>query len=298
MVLLSGHLYLAVGGAVPLAHLDLASFGAVLLMLAAMQALNEAGMMGLYRLRGQRPRDAFSLFDTSMELAAGLAAIVVAITWTRMETSVLALLLAVLVAGMLALRRFAQMRLRLERLVAERTEALHEKTRELERLAARDTLTGLYNRRHADDHLREQLEQALRDGGGLSVALADIDHFKRINDEHSHGVGDRVLERVARIFEARLGGAGMAARYGGEEFLFCFPGLDDAAAQRLCEELRLAVQREDWCSLSPGLAVTMSVGLAVRRGETQVPALIERADTCLYLAKRAGRDRVVADAGT
>ncbi|MCU0976285.1 MAG: GGDEF domain-containing protein [Steroidobacteraceae bacterium] len=295
MVLAAGHLYLAAGGAVPLDGLGLASFGAVLLTLLAMQLINEAGMMGLYFLRGQSPRQAFSLFDTTMELAAGLVAIVVAITWTRMETGVLVLLLAVLAAGMLALKRFAEMRMRLERLVADRTAALQEKTRQLERLAAQDTLTGLYNRRHADDHLRGELDRALRDGVAFSVALADIDHFKQINDRHSHGVGDRVLERVARVFESRIGSAGMVARYGGEEFLFCFPGLDEDAARIVCEELRLAVASEDWSTLSPGLGVTMSVGVAARRREVQVPALIERADTCLYLAKRSGRNRVIAD---
>ncbi len=296
MVLAAGSLYVAVGGAVPLDGLGLASFGAVLLTLVVMQLINEAGMTGLYVLRGQSPRQAFSLFDTTMELAAGLVAIVVAITWTRMETSVLVLLLAVLAAGMLALKRFAEMRQRLERLVADRTAALQEKTRQLERLAARDTLTGLYNRRHADDHLRAALERALLEDEAISVALADIDHFKQINDQHSHGVGDRVLERVARIFESEVGSKGMVARYGGEEFLFCFPGLDEANALGLCEELRAAVESEDWATLSPGLGVTMSVGLATRDREVQVPALLERADTCLYLAKRSGRNRVIADA--
>lgn len=296
MILAAGQVYVAAGGAVPLAGLDLAAFGAVLLTLVVMQVINEAGMLGLYVLRGQSPRQAFSLFDTTMELAAGLVAIVVAITWTRMETGVLVLLLAVLTAGMLALKRFAEMRLRLERLVAERTAELQEKTRQLERLAARDTLTGLYNRRHADDHLRGELDRSLREGAQFSVALADIDRFKQINDEHSHGVGDRVLERVARIFESRIGAAGLVARYGGEEFLFCFPGLDEAAARSLCEQLRRAVESEDWATLSPGLGVTMSVGLATRGAEVQVPALLERADACLYLAKRAGRNRVVVDA--
>ena len=116
-----------------------------------------------------------------------------------MEMEVFLLLLAVLVAGMLALKRFAEMRLRLERLVEERTEALQEKTLQLERLAARDTLTGLYNRRHADEFLLREIARARREGHPISIALADIDHFKRINDDHSHGIGDRVLERVARI---------------------------------------------------------------------------------------------------
>lgn len=295
MVLAAGGLYLAVGGAVPLRELGVASFAAVLLMLVAMQLINEAGMMGLYVLRGQSPRQAFSLFDTTMELAAGLVAIVVAITWTRMETSVLVLMLAVLAAGMLALKRFAEMRLRLERLVADRTRALEDKTRQLARLAAQDTLTGLPNRRHADEFLRDELARAVREGRPLAVALADIDHFKQINDRFSHGVGDRVLERVARIFAERLDGHGLAARYGGEEFLFCFVGRDGPEAAGLCEALRREVVGCDWADLAPGLKVTLSAGVAAYRGERDVLTLLERADACLYRAKREGRDRVVTD---
>jgi diguanylate cyclase (GGDEF)-like protein len=226
-----------------------------------------------------------------------LIAVLVAIVWNRMEIEVFLLLLAVLVAGMLALKRFAEMRLRLERLVEERTEALQEKTLQLERLAARDTLTGLYNRRHADEFLLREIARAGREGHPIGVALADIDHFKRINDDHSHGIGDRVLERVARIFKERVRGADLVARYGGEEFLFCFIGIDATDLVRRCEELRLALEREDWTTLSPGLSVTISIGLATCNGESQASVLLDRADTCLYEAKRRGRNRVVTEQG-
>ena len=297
MVLASGLMYVAIGGQVPLGHLELESFGAVVLMLVAMQVINEAGMIGLVRMRGQPARDSLSLFDTATELTAGLIAVLVAIIWNRMEIEVFLLLLAVLVAGMLALKRFAEMRLRLERLVDKRTEALHDKTLQLERLAARDTLTGLYNRRHADEFLLREIARARREGHPISVALADIDHFKRINDDHSHGVGDRVLERVAQIFTQRVSGADLVARYGGEEFLFCFIGIDETDLVRRCEELRLALEREDWTTLSPGLSVTMSVGLATCRDASEASALLDRADTCLYEAKRRGRNRLVTEQG-
>jgi diguanylate cyclase (GGDEF)-like protein len=294
MVLASGLMYVAIGGPVPLAQLELGSFGAVVSMLVAMQIINEGGMMGLVRMRGQPARDSLSLFDTATELTAGLIAVLVAIVWNRMEIEIFLLLLAVLVAGMLALKRFAEMRLRLERLVGERTEALQEKTLQLERLAARDTLTGLHNRRHADEFLQREIARARREGHPISVALADIDHFKQINDDHSHGIGDRVLAQVARIFNERVPGADLVARYGGEEFLFCFVGSDETRAARLCEDLRAAVESEAWYTLAPELRVTMSIGLAFCDADAEASALLANADSCLYRAKRLGRNRVVA----
>ena len=294
-VLIAGSLYVAVGGPVPLAGLDPATFGKIVLMLVAMQCINEAGIAALVRVRGQSGRSSFSLFDTTTELMAGVAAILVAIVWTRMEMEVFLLLLSVLAALMLALKRFAEMRLRLERLVEDRTAALQEKTLQLERLAALDTLTGLHNRRHADEFLRREFARAQRQDGALAVALADIDHFKGINDSHSHAVGDQVLERVARLFGERTRTGDLVSRYGGEEFLFCFIGLDERGAAHACEELRLAVEREDWAAISPGLRVTMSVGVTARSGEPGVPALLGRADARLYLAKQLGRNRVVAE---
>jgi len=98
---------------------------------------------------------------------------------------------------------------------------------------------------------------------------------------------------VARIFSERVLGADLVARYGGEEFLFCFVGSDATAGEQRCEDLRLALEREDWTMLSSGLRVTMSVGLATSNGEFEASALLDRADTCLYQAKRLGRNQVV-----
>jgi diguanylate cyclase (GGDEF)-like protein len=295
MVLGAGLLYVEVGGPVPLGSLDPRTFGAIVLMLVAMQFINEAGIIALVRLRGQAARDTLSLFDTITELMAGLAAILVAIVWTRMEMEVFLLLLCVLAALMLALKRYAEIRLKLERLVEDRTAALQDKTLQLELLAAQDKLTGLHNRRHADEFLRREFERAELQGDALCIALADIDHFKEINDSRSHGVGDRVLERVARIFRERTRKTDLVARYGGEEFVFCFVGMKEPDAMRACENLRQAVEREDWTPISPGLRVTMSIGLAVRDEEPSVQALLSRADARLYRAKHLGRNRVVAE---
>ncbi len=294
VVLTGGLLYATLGGALPLTDLGLGALGDVILMLLAMQLINESGMMLLARIRGKPAVAALSGFDTLMELSSGMVGVLVAVVWARMDLEVLLLLLAVLAAGMLALRNFAEMRLRLERLVGERTAALEEKTQQLERLATQDTLTGLHNRRHADAVLEREFRRARDLGVPLSVALADVDHFKHINDGHSHAVGDRVLERVARIFAAQVREADLVARYGGEEFLFCLVGCGPADAGRLCEELRRAVEAEPWESLSPGLRVTLSAGVASLDGEDCAAALLARADARLYEAKRLGRNRIVA----
>ena len=293
VVLAGGLLFVALGGPMPLTHLTIASFGIVLLMLLAMQAINEGGFMALVRLRGQAARDSLNLFDTGTVLTAGLIGVLVAITWSSMEAEVFLLMLAVLVAGMLALKRFAEMRIRLERLVAERTEALQDKTRQLEELAAQDTLTGLSNRRRADEFLRREIARAVRTGHPLCIALADIDHFKQINDGHSHGIGDRVLERVAQIFAGRMRESDLVARYGGEEFVFCFIGASETDAARVCEELRHAVEREDWSRVATGLRVTMSIGIIACDGDPDVQSVMDRVDKRLYEAKRLGRNRVV-----
>jgi diguanylate cyclase (GGDEF)-like protein len=195
---------------------------------------------------------------------------------------------------MLALRQFAVMRLRLEGIVEERTQSLRQKSLELERQATRDNLTGLFNRRYADGWLAQQLDLAQRQPQQLVVALADIDHFKLINDQHSHATGDAVLRRVAAILQQNCRAGDMVARYGGEEFLFCFPRTGMTEAQQLCEELRRAVAEAPWFDAGLDNGVTLSFGLAALRPGISVEALVRAADQRLYGAKNSGRNRVVA----
>ena len=180
---------------------------------------------------------------------SGLTAILVAIVYTRMEIEVFVLLLAVIAAGMLGLKQFADMRRHLEQLVETRTEALKDKSEQLEQLATRDTLTGLRNRRFAEEFLQRELDLAQRYGQDLSVALADIDHFKDINDGYSHATGDQVLQHIGRIFDERIRSTDLIARYGGEEFLFCFVGTAEPLAAQVCEDLRRAVEAHDWSEI-------------------------------------------------
>ena len=183
----------------------------------------------------------------------------------------------------------------------EATEARRQSRRYRE-LSLRDPLTGLYNRRYVDDELPRLLDPAT--GQAVAVALLDLDHFKRVNDTWSHGVGDQVLCAVAELLEAAVSVAGsgpgtFAARMGGEEFLLVLVGLDLPAAVQQLGALRDAVAAHPWAGLADGLAVTVSVGVAGTTGRTRhLPTdLLGAADAHLYAAKAGGRDRVVSDLG-
>jgi len=180
----------------------------------------------------------------------------------------------------------------------ETTEARRQSRRYRE-LSLRDPLTGLYNRRYVD----EQLPRLLGRKQPLSVALLDLDHFKKVNDTWSHDVGDHVLRDVAGLLQ-RAGTAGdpagagsFAARMGGEEFLLVLVGVHPADGVRQLDELRRSVAVHPWNELETGLAVTISVGVASTDGAAgMLPAeLLSRADAHLYRAKSQGRDRVVGD---
>jgi len=178
----------------------------------------------------------------------------------------------------------------------ETTEARQEAARFREQ-ARRDPLTGLRNRRYLD----EQLPDLIDAGGPLTVAIVDLDHFKRINDQLSHDVGDQVLVLVAKLLETELEAVapdGFVVRMGGEEFLLVLPGTDASAATEQLDGIRQAIRSYDWHELTRGLPVTVSVGVAGARDATTSTqaGLLSIADRNLYVAKHAGRDRVVAGA--
>lgn len=191
--------------------------------------------------------------------------------------------------------------------VAERTRDLRLKNDELEILnqtikqqseafelqARTDALTGLANRRSMDEQLDASFRAAIRDGQPLCFGLLDIDHFKRINDNFSHDVGDQALKLVADVMAGELG-SGRVARWGGEEFALLFVGLDVAQSRELCERVRQAIERVDCGQFAPGLKITASIGLAERTGLPHRERLVSRADQKLYEAKNGGRNRVVS----
>jgi diguanylate cyclase (GGDEF)-like protein len=294
VILGSGLLYEYVGGAIPLTTLDLATGLLLLALVISMQAINDLGMMFMLYLRDTDPRLVFNRFTAVVEYVSGAAGIVLAYAFSNEPLPYFMLLLAVLTTGMLVIMKYALMRVRLEKLVDERTEELRIQAEEFERQATHDKLTGLPNRRHADSYLQQQVDLAKRRSRTGAIALADVDHFKRINDSYSHAIGDQVLERVAQILRDGCRKTDFVARYGGEEFMLYFPDTGVDRAIQVCSELRHAVQGADWSDIAPDFAVTISFGLAEIRDDAHSRTILDEADTRLYRAKREGRNRVIA----
>jgi diguanylate cyclase (GGDEF)-like protein len=294
VILGSGLLYQFLGGAIPVTTLGPGEGLLLLVLVISMQAINDLGMMLILYLRDMDPRLVFNRFTSVVEYVAGAAGIVLAIAFTEESLPYFVLLLAVLAGGMLVIMKYALMRVRLEKLVDERTEELRIQAEEFERQATHDKLTGLPNRRHADSYLQQQVDLAQRRNRTGALALADVDHFKQINDSYSHAIGDQVLERVARILREGCRKTDFVARYGGEEFMLYFPDTGVDRAMQVCSELRQAVQGADWSDIAPEFAVTISFGLAEIRDDAHSRTILDEADTRLYRAKREGRNRVIA----
>jgi diguanylate cyclase (GGDEF)-like protein len=164
---------------------------------------------------------------------------------------------------------------------------------EVERLAGRDDLTGVMNRRAIMATVTEERERMRRTGTPFAVALFDIDFFKRVNDERGHLVGDEVLRRFCAAANEAIRTTDRLGRFGGEEFLVLMPATDKAeAAHAAAERVRYAVARVDWNGVDSGLEVTVSAGVAIATPEDTVEALLGRADMALYAAKHEGRNRV------
>ncbi|WP_449065667.1 diguanylate cyclase [Planomonospora algeriensis] len=158
--------------------------------------------------------------------------------------------------------------------------------------AARDALTGLHNRRHLMDVLQREVSPAAGNGGRLSLALLDVDHFKQVNDRYGHRVGDDVLVRFAQLLSDGVRRDGTAARYGGEEFVLVFPGVDAEQARSRVEALLRRVAAEPVHSGGHTLRVTFSAGVAALSPGQSPDDLLQAADGALYAAKRGGRNRV------
>jgi diguanylate cyclase len=161
-----------------------------------------------------------------------------------------------------------------------------------------DPLTSLANRKYFDQTLEKFIAQSVASSEPLALLMTDIDHFKAFNDTFGHLTGDQVLRLVALSVKQNVKGQDVAARYGGEEFAVVLPGTTLRAALIVADHIRRAVMTKELMKRSTGEhlgRVTVSIGVAVlQKGET-VQSLIERADGCLYAAKRSGRNRVMCE---
>lgn len=169
---------------------------------------------------------------------------------------------------------------------------LLEKARVLEELSNHDPLTGLHNRRYLYSRIAAEIQRFQRYGTRFSVAIYDVDHFKQVNDQYTHAVGDEVLLTLARLVDSALRESDVHARFGGEEFAVILPSAGAEEARRVMEKLREVVAGFEWEVLAPGLQVTISAGVAEIAADEEATPLINRADAMLYEAKRAGRNCV------
>ena len=166
-----------------------------------------------------------------------------------------------------------------------------------ERMATTDGLTGLVNHRHFQVRFDDELARATRTGRPLAVVLADIDHFKSVNDTYGHATGDVVLKGVARILQGCARSTDVVARYGGEEFALLLPETDMAGGKQIAERIRGLVEKHRFETELGPLHCTLSLGIAgMPEAATAKAALFEAADACLYHCKRMGRNRSATSA--
>jgi len=197
-------------------------------------------------------------------------------------------------------RRLTRRQEELTRLVAERTAQLVEEKAALEEArcalqiqATHDSLTGIFNRAAMLEHLEREIARATRDQEPLGVLIADLDHFKNLNDSYGHLCGDDVIREAAQRFRDAMRAYDVVGRYGGEEFLVLFPGWDPTAASGRIDDLLDAIRSRAFEACEAEIHLTCSIGVATFRPGLDAPSLREvlsRADTALYVAKNSGRN--------
>jgi diguanylate cyclase (GGDEF)-like protein len=182
----------------------------------------------------------------------------------------------------------------LRRMLYERGLQLKEAYKRIEELAELDELTGSFNRRCIMRMLDDEIARAHRSKTPFSVALIDLDWFKRINDAYGHPTGDEVLRTFAITVFANIRSIDRFGRYGGEEFLLILPDTPHDVAARMLDRQREIIAELDWSAFSPGMRVTISAGLATLAPNEAPDAFLARADSALYAAKARGRNRIAS----
>ena len=161
--------------------------------------------------------------------------------------------------------------------------------------AFRDPLTGAGNRVALDKTLQREIELTKRHGQQLSILMLDLDHFKLVNDEFGHSMGDKVLKEAVTCITGCIRQTDMCFRYGGEEFLVMLSNAEHAGALRIAERIRMSISSLAFSNEKGRLQVTTSIGCATLTMEDSMDSLVQRADKALYQAKHNGRNRVVCD---
>ena len=185
-------------------------------------------------------------------------------------------------------------RIRVGRRVAELHREVHDKNKKLEELALTDALTGLPNRRGVEHWVARELSAAARHGFPLWVVMADLDHFKSINDAHGHDAGDQVLKEFAAILKTNTRASNMCGRTGGEEFVLVLAHSDRAGVQIAIERVRQELERQTLTIDGATIRVTASFGITGFHGRKapEFAQLLRKADAALYVAKAHGRNRI------
>ena len=178
--------------------------------------------------------------------------------------------------------------------IADSRRKLARSMQQVQELATHDELTKALNRRALMSRLEHEKARVARDGGILSVALLDLDHFKAVNDRFGHAAGDRVLQGFSAIVRGTMRETDVFGRYGGEEFMMILPSTAPEAARAALERVRAAVERATWPEIDAELRVNVSAGFSAYRVGEMTEQALSRADAALYEAKRKGRNRVEA----
>src|SRR5258708_2784570 len=188
-------------------------------------------------------------------------------------------------------------RIRAAKRIVDLQKELMETNKRLELLSITDGLTNLYNHRHFQDELARAYEESRRYQRPLSLAIVDLDFFKKVNDTYGHAVGDEVLKSLSRIFQESIRGADLAARYGGEEFAVMMPETELPEAIVFAEKIRPLVEVKAGTTPAGAISATVSIGVATAPHSHVHSAkeLIVAADKALYRAKRNGRNQVQAE---
>jgi len=178
----------------------------------------------------------------------------------------------------------------LNRSMKNKVDELYNMTSTLEEQASVDKLTGVFNRRKFEDIFEHEIDKAQMSKNFLSMIVVDIDHFKSVNDNYGHNVGDDVLKEVASLVSNNIKRLDIFARWGGEEFVILLPNNNTTEASKLADKLRLLVEEDNFSIVGK---LTISLGVGTYDGEESKTAFFERIDKALYKAKTSGRNRVM-----